>query len=205
LSGVYGYPVIVDEPSQIVLAPEQELGGGMTGDMHTACEAMSATDAAKVKGKVVVVERGECNFYNKTKVLMDAGATGVVIVNDDDYISRPGVQPKWLGFELFIPYMMVGFGDGQKLMDGIREADGALNVKFEMSASVKQGNWLQLQAFKDKREADDGGWPSKKRERVALYDKIKKEWSEGGASPNAYKKLLEAGREAGLEKGDGEL
>ena len=84
MSGVYGYPVIVDEPSQIVLAPEQELGGGMTGDMHTACEAMSATDAAKVKGKVVVVERGECNFYNKTKVLMDAGATGVVIVNDDE-------------------------------------------------------------------------------------------------------------------------
>ena len=48
---------------------------------RNACEPLSAADAVRVSGTVLVVERGECALVNKTRIAQAAGAVGVLIVN----------------------------------------------------------------------------------------------------------------------------
>ena len=47
-----------------------------------ACSPM--LDPRRLRGAIVVVQRGSCSFYSKAMFLQDAGAAAMVVVNDDD-------------------------------------------------------------------------------------------------------------------------
>jgi len=195
LTGMFGYDIKVGESYGLVKAD---------GD---ACEELKEEGRTQVTGKAVIVPRGGCNFYNKTKVLMDAGAAAVIIVNTDETLSRPGIQPKWKGFDLKVPFVLVGQTDGASLMQRIDEEGGELKVKLDLDAKVQAKHWQRLEALVGGYAAEDGGWPSKKRLKKQMYEALKKEWAGGkGAEGRAYKMLLELGKKEGVAAAaEGEL
>jgi hypothetical protein len=196
LSGLYGYPIEPGATYQLRRTPEVAKDTGVWSD---ACEPYSAADAEQVKGKAILVDRGTCNFYNKTKNLMDAGATAVIIANDGDVLSRPGVQPKWLGFELFIPFMLISKSDGEALSKSLEAERGEIGIKMQLDDLVQVNHWTQLDAFAQNLDADNLGWPAKKRDRVKLFKKLKEEWGDGKASPSAYSMLMKLAAKKGVD------
>ncbi|MGK2859904.1 MAG: PA domain-containing protein [Thermoanaerobaculia bacterium] len=61
-----------------------DVAGVLTTD---GCSAL--TNAAEVNGKIALVDRGTCTFVIKAKNLQNAGATGVIIVNNEDNSNPP--------------------------------------------------------------------------------------------------------------------
>ena len=47
-----------------------------------ACTPLSAANAAAVNGKIALIDRGVCGFVDKVKNAQNAGATGVIIVDN---------------------------------------------------------------------------------------------------------------------------
>ena len=52
-----------------------------------ACQPL--VNGAEVDGKIAVVDRGECLFVEKVQAAQDAGAVGVVVVNN---VAGPAVN-----------------------------------------------------------------------------------------------------------------
>ena len=55
---------------------DQDNGSGL------ACAPLSAANAAGVKGKIALVDRGECSFVVKAKHVQDAGAKGMIVADN---------------------------------------------------------------------------------------------------------------------------
>ncbi len=74
-----------------------------------ACSAV--TNGAALAGKLALVDRGTCSFVQKVKAAQDAGATGVVVVNNTtaapEIITMAGSDPS-----VTIPSAFVRQGDG---------------------------------------------------------------------------------------------
>lgn len=62
-------------------------GVGVTTD---GCSTL--TNAAQVAGKIAVIDRGNCNFIDKTLNAQAAGAVGVIIVNNSSSTSPPSMS-----------------------------------------------------------------------------------------------------------------
>jgi hypothetical protein len=75
-----------------------------------ACQAL--VNAAAVNGQLALVSRGNCNFTVKVKNAQNAGAVGVVIVNNEAGPPMPmgGTDPS-----ITIPVVMVRQDDGARL------------------------------------------------------------------------------------------
>jgi subtilisin family serine protease len=63
--------------------------------LSDACDA-SDLESADLSGKIAIVQRGTCTFYDKIKNLESAGAVGVIVVNasGDDSTPRMGSNGK---------------------------------------------------------------------------------------------------------------
>lgn len=75
-----------------------------------ACTTLSAFNAAAVNGKIALVDRGTCTFPVKAKVVQDAGAIGVIIVD-----NVAGSPPAGLGGTdplVTIPAVRIALADG---------------------------------------------------------------------------------------------
>ena len=59
----------------------KSLAAALSGTATDACTAI--TNGAALVGKLALIDRGTCNFDAKVKAAQDAGAVGVVVVNDD--------------------------------------------------------------------------------------------------------------------------
>ena len=99
-----------------------------------ACAAL--TNAGAVSGNLALVDRGSCNFTVKVKNAQDAGATGVIIVNNvgDDIVTMTGTDPS-----IIIPSLFVGQSDGQAIaavpgvnaaLRGLPMRDGGLDASI---------------------------------------------------------------------------
>jgi hypothetical protein len=79
-------------------------GGASTSD---GCEAIS-----NVSGRIALVDRGTCTFLVKAQNAQAAGATGLIVVNNqgDDPIVMGGVDPS-----LTLPALMIGQSNGTTL------------------------------------------------------------------------------------------
>lgn len=89
----------------VVLADD---GAAPTGD---ACSAL--INGAAVSGKIAVVDRGTCTFAFKVKACQDAGAIGVIVVNNAAGSPPPGMGGTDL--TVTIPSVMVTLADGNTL------------------------------------------------------------------------------------------
>ncbi len=103
----------------------------LTGDLayptnNLGCTAFDATDAAKINGKIALIDRGSCAFVAKVKNAQDAGAIGVLIVN-----NAPGFPITMGGTDtsITIPAMMTDLDSGAVIKTAL--ADGAVNVTFD--------------------------------------------------------------------------
>jgi PA domain len=82
-------------------------------NLGLACNPLSALNAAAVNGKIALVDRGTCTFVVKVKNAQNAGAIGVLVVN-----NAAGTPPSGLGGAdptITIPSVMITQADGNTL------------------------------------------------------------------------------------------
>lgn len=81
-----------------------------TGNQLIGCDPFSALNVAAVSGKIAMIDRGVCAFTVKVKNAQNAGAVGVIIVNNVATSPPPGVggaDPT-----ITIPTVMITQSDG---------------------------------------------------------------------------------------------
>jgi len=78
-----------------------------------ACTPLSEPNARAVQGKIALIDRGVCTFVTKVKNVQNAGAIGVIIVD-----NAPGSPPPDLGGSdptIVIPAVRISLEDGTAL------------------------------------------------------------------------------------------
>ncbi len=132
--GVLGTPrVRVNAPSTIAnnyAVGTAEFGpavspGGTTANVSAAApvDACSAiTNGTSVSGRIALIDRGGCNFTVKVKNAQNAGAVGVIVVNN----VTPGVIQMGGGdTTITIPSLMVSLTDGATLKSQLTAGENA--------------------------------------------------------------------------------
>lgn len=117
---------------------EEEVVQVVMTDFPQLCESLSESDAEKVKGKVVLVERGVCFFSDKIRKLAEAGAKGAIVYNNEEsghgFYKMAASEP---GIFISIPSASVPLSTGRMLTDAIKSSNNsAASIKF-MSRTVK--------------------------------------------------------------------
>jgi hypothetical protein len=89
-------------------ASQADSGGGTTGTFTDGCQAL--TNA--VSGRIVLVDRGSCDFVVKAQNAASAGAIGVIVAN-----NRGGTDIEPMGGQgrVRIPALMISQNDGAEL------------------------------------------------------------------------------------------
>lgn len=120
------------------------LGGAIiaavTGDNSEGCAAFD--NAAAVSGHVALVTRGTCAFTDKVANAQDAGATGVIIANNQPGTIIPGGTP---ATPVTIPVVSVSQVDGNTLKANLGGLTGALALGDNLAGTDAAGN-VQLYA-----------------------------------------------------------
>ncbi len=110
LVGTASFGPLLDTPGltkQIMPVVDQANGTGL------ACNPLDETNARAVKNRIALIDRGICGFVVKVKNAQDAGAVGVIIVD-----NVAGSPPAGLGGAdptITIPAVRVSKADGTKL------------------------------------------------------------------------------------------
>jgi hypothetical protein len=78
-----------------------------------ACETI--TNASALSGKIALIRRGTCTFVFKVKAAQDAGAIGVIIMNDNRPITGLGDDGTGVGATITIPSIMISELDGNTI------------------------------------------------------------------------------------------
>ena len=88
----------------------------------TACEPL--TNAGDVKGKAVMVMRGECLFPIKYQMVQAAGGAAIIVINTSDDVRNLFVMGGIYAEDISIPGLMITSTDGERLLNeiGIDEA-----------------------------------------------------------------------------------
>lgn len=89
-----------------------------TAPTSDACDPL--VNAAAANGKIVLIDRGACNFVVKVKNAQNAGAVGVVIVNN---VAGPPIQMGGTDPTITIPSIMVSQADGNLIRSRIAAGD----------------------------------------------------------------------------------
>jgi len=93
-----------------------------------ACTPLDAANAAAVRGKVALIDRGTCRFVDKVKNAQDAGAKAVVIAD-----NAPGTPPQPFGApddSITIPSVLVTLDDGAAIKAAIAAAQPPSDVPY---------------------------------------------------------------------------
>jgi hypothetical protein len=114
-----------------------------TGETGPGCEPFNATNTAAVKGKVALIKRGVCGFAVKVKNAQNAGAIGVMLVNN----VSGGIAPGGADPSVTIPSVGVSLEDGTRLIAavekakayGSRSAPGTVLASLMIDANRKAG------------------------------------------------------------------
>jgi minor extracellular serine protease Vpr len=105
------------------LATVPQSGGGelvATGTPTTANDGCVAPLSSSLAGKIALIRRGACGFYNKAINAQRAGAIGVVLYNDRPGALSPTVSPVPAGLEpVTIPVAAITAGDGASIFSGL--------------------------------------------------------------------------------------
>lgn len=83
----------------------------------TACEPLDNPE--ELKGRAVLVSRGECLFPIKYQHVQDAGGIAVIVVNSSDSVNGLFVMGGLYPDTILIPGLMITSTDGQRLLDAL--------------------------------------------------------------------------------------
>jgi hypothetical protein len=105
-----------------------------------ACTALTNADA--LRGKVAMVDRGICTFVSKARKVQEAGATGMIIVDN----SRSTCIPPSMGgdaTDITIPVLSIGANDGDilkaQLTAGTQVSGSLRTDPSQLAGSSKEG------------------------------------------------------------------
>jgi hypothetical protein len=99
-----------------------------------ACTALTPENAAATTGKILLVDRGNCPFVTKVKNAQDAGAVGVIVVDD-----VPGRLPGWMpGSDptILIPSVQISRASGDTLFPYYQFINATIGVELTSRAAV---------------------------------------------------------------------
>ncbi len=123
-----GSPAVAGQLMPVV---DQANGTGL------ACTPLSAVNALAVRGNIALVDRGVCGFAIKAKNVQDAGAKGMIVV---DNVAAPLSGLGGTDATVVIPSVRVTMADGTKLKSALtkrsRTASGVVaslgqsNIRF---------------------------------------------------------------------------
>jgi hypothetical protein len=110
------------------------LVASQAGEPGHACLPFNAANAAAVKGKVAIIDRGGCNFTQKVKNAQDVGATGAILVNNVGGSFTPGGSDS----SIRIPSVGITKGDGDTLKAAVAAAKpyGSRTQPGQVTASL---------------------------------------------------------------------
>ncbi|CDF77874.1 glycoside hydrolase (GHnc) [Formosa agariphila KMM 3901] len=137
--------VTVNSPSEIAnrnVAETADFGprNTVTGDLVMASDGSASpyeacgriTNNAEVKGKIALIYRGNCGFIDKVKYVQDAGAIGVVVINNE--AGAPiGMGGTDTNNAITIPSVMISMSAGSDIRSAIDSGD-TVNVKIRYSS-----------------------------------------------------------------------
>ena len=92
-----------------------------------ACSAL--TNAAQVNGKIAVIMRGDCFFVDKVMNAQNAGAIGVLMINN---VSGTPIIMGGTNSSITIPSVMISNADGQAILTALNNSQ---NVHVTISAT----------------------------------------------------------------------
>lgn len=122
-----------------------------TANAEEGCNAL--VNGAAVNGNIAVIVRGSCNFSLKALNAQDAGATGVIIINNQG--NAPGqLGDGGEGPQVNIPVVMVSQADGAALLAHLQNgqtATGFMGTQNEYIESMDINGTLTT-------SGDDGGY-----------------------------------------------
>lgn len=108
-------------PSVQVQMPSAELALARDGSNQPTLVCNPVSNRAAVRGRIAVLDRGECTFVQKVRNAQDAGAVGVVIVNNEaGVVPMGGDDPA-----IDIPTLMVSNTDGDTIKNAIQNPKDA--------------------------------------------------------------------------------
>lgn len=107
-----------DVNAQVVLAKRIRMPPSNTVSSQSGCRAEDFPPA--VSGKIALVQRGTCTFFEKADFARRAGAIGVVIFNEGQPGRRDAIAGT-LGEELPIPVVGTTFALGRELYNRIQD------------------------------------------------------------------------------------
>lgn len=83
-----------------------------------ACTPLSPQNAAAVRGNIALVDRGECNFVIKARIVQNAGARGMVVAE-----NAPGPVTPLGGTDetITIPAVRIGYEAGIALKEALKK------------------------------------------------------------------------------------
>jgi hypothetical protein len=94
-----------------------------TGTPATTNDACAALPAGSLTGKIALIRRGTCGFYNKSLNAQHAGAIGVVLYNNTAGALNPTVAPNPAGSEpVTIPVAAITAADGVDIFNHLATA-----------------------------------------------------------------------------------
>lgn len=105
-----------------------------------ACTPLNAANAAAVNGKVALVDRGTCTFPEKAKTVQNAGAIGVIIVD-----NVAGSPPPGLGGTdptVTIPAIRITLSDGAIFKNALKtrsRTKSGVMVNMDVNPAVYAG------------------------------------------------------------------
>lgn len=115
LVGTASFGPALDSPGltrQVALVVDQANGTGL------ACDPLNKENVRRVKQRIALIDRGTCGFTQKVKNAQDAGAVGVIIV--DNVVGSP---PAGLGGSdptITIPAVRIALDDGNAIRSAIK-------------------------------------------------------------------------------------
>jgi hypothetical protein len=109
--------------------------------LELACTPLSQDNRRRAKNRIAVVLRGVCSFTTKVKNAQDAGAVGVIVID-----NVAGGPPAGLGGadpSITIPSARITLNDGIELLGGLRfppsDRSSGLVARLGVDASVLAG------------------------------------------------------------------
>ncbi len=117
-----------------VTAPVVYFNDDAAGTAHQACG--TAANAAALNGKIVLIDRGNCNFTVKVTTAQNAHAKGVIMINTDDVpITMSGASNA-----ITIPAVLVSNTDGQTLKSALsNNLNVTLNAPVLLDGDIDNG------------------------------------------------------------------
>jgi hypothetical protein len=100
------------------------------------------SNAAAVAGKIVLIDRGVNSYNEKLTNAFNAGAIGVIVVNNRTAADADGILPIVMGGTAYtnLPAVMVSIVDGQKIKDHLADA-GGVTVSLGADTAVSLGSF----------------------------------------------------------------